>query len=253
MTIDWKALAAPFPPDAVSWRVGSVTRDKTRGMALAFLDARDVMNRLDDVLGPAGWQCRYSHADDKKTVCDIAVKVDGEWVWKADGAGETDIEAEKGSLSSAFKRAAVRWGIGRYLYDLPSPWVELKDGKFIPEHEMPKLRALLAKDARQATGPSAPPPASKAPPPPSPSGKGNLFWIEADGSEVRFEKGSDWFAHALKKLRSARDPAPLWAVNGKTANEIVERAPDHLKGKAEELRDQCIRAVDDARDLTAAA
>lgn len=103
------------------------------------------------------------------------------------------------------------------------------------------------------TPPSAPPPASKAPPPPSPSGKGNLFWIEADGSETRFEKGSDWFAHALKKLRSARDPAPLWAVNGKTANEIVERAPDQLKGKAEELRDQCIRAVDDARDLTAAA
>lgn len=103
------------------------------------------------------------------------------------------------------------------------------------------------------TPPSAPPPASKAPPPPSPPGKGNLFWIEADGSEVRFEKGSDWFAHALKKLRSARDPAPLWAVNGKTANEIVERAPDQLKARAEELRDQCIRAVDDARDLTAAA
>lgn len=103
------------------------------------------------------------------------------------------------------------------------------------------------------TPPAAPPPASKAPPPPSPSGRGNLFWIEADGSEVRFEKGSDWFAHALKKLRSARDPAPLWAVNGKTANEIVERAPEQLKARAEELRDQCIRAVDDARDLTAAA
>lgn len=255
MTIDWKALSAPFPPDAVSWRVGSVTRDKARGMALAFLDARDVMNRLDDVLTPAGWQCRYSHADDKKTVCDIAVKVDGEWVWKADGAGETDIEAEKGSLSSAFKRAAVRWGIGRYLYDLPSPWVELKDGKYILEGEMPKLRALLAKDARQAAGPSAPsaapPPAS--PPPPPPPNKGNLFWVESDGSEVRFEKGSDWFAHALKKLRSSRDPAPLWASNGRTASEIVDRAPEHLKAKAEDLRDQCIRAVDDARDLTAAA
>ena len=83
--------------------------------------------------------------------------------------------------------------------------------------------------------------------------KGNLFWVEADGSEARFEKGSDWFAHALKKLRSTRDPAPLWAVNGKTAGEIVERAPDHLKAKAEDLRDQCLRAVDDARDLTAAA
>lgn len=103
------------------------------------------------------------------------------------------------------------------------------------------------KGAVEVDDPPAPPP------PPSPSGKGNLFWVEADGSEVRFEKGSDWFAHALKKLRSARDPAPLWAVNGKTAGEIVDRTPDHLKGKAEGLRDQCIRAVDDARDLTAAA
>ena len=93
----------------------------------------------------------------------------------------------------------------------------------------------------------------KEPPAPPPANKGNLFWVESDGSEVRFEKGSDWFAHALKKLRAARDPAPLWAVNGKTAAEIVDRTPDHLKGKAEELRDQCIRAVDDARDITAAA
>lgn len=101
--------------------------------------------------------------------------------------------------------------------------------------------------------PAAPPPAAKVPPPALPANKGNLFWVEADGSEARFEKGSDWFAHALKKLRASRDPAPLWAVNGKTAGEIVERAPDHIKAKAEELRDQCLRAVDNARDLTAAA
>jgi len=254
MTIDWKALAAPFPPDAVSWRVGSISkRDKTKAKALAYLDARDVMNRLDAVAGPANWQCRYSHAA-VKTVCDIAIRVDGEWVWKADGAGDTDIEAEKGSLSDAFKRAAVRWGIGRYLYDLPSPWVTINEFKQIEDGEHAKLRALLAKDARQSDAPPpAPPPAPKAPPPAPPQNKGNLFWMEADGTEVRFEKGSDWFAHALKKLRAARDPAPLWAVNGKTANEIVERTPDHLKSKAEELRDQCIRAVDDARDLTAAA
>jgi hypothetical protein len=260
MTIDWKALAAPFPPDAVSWRVGSISKqDNTKAKALAYLDARDVMNRLDAVAGPANWQCRYSHAA-TKTVCDIAIRVDGEWVWKADGAGDTDIEAEKGSLSDAFKRAAVRWGIGRYLYDLPSPWVAINKFKQIEDSEHAKLRALLAKDARQGNGPSAPsapsapPPAPKAPPPAlPPSGKGSLFWIEADGTEARFEKGSDWFAHALKKLRAARDPAPLWATNGRVANEIVERAPDHTKGRAEELRDQCIRAVDDARDLTAAA
>jgi hypothetical protein len=119
-------LAAPFPPELVSWRVGSTTQDKKKGMALAFIDARDVMNRLDEVVGPENWQDRYPHAG-AKTVCEIDIWCEGRgWVTKADGAGDTDVEKEKGSLSDAFKRAAVRWGIGRYLYDLPSPWVELE-------------------------------------------------------------------------------------------------------------------------------
>ena len=114
-------------------------------MALAFIDARDVMERLDDVLSPAGWQCRYSHANGK-TVCDIGVKAHGEWIWKADGAGDSDVEAEKGALSDAFKRAAVRFGVGRYLYDVDAPWVALEPAgrSFkIKDSELPKLRALL--------------------------------------------------------------------------------------------------------------
>jgi hypothetical protein len=158
--IDFKALAAPFPPEAISWRVGSMTKDKTKGMALAYVDARDVMERLDAVCGPAGWQCSYSHTNGK-TVCDIGIRVfshmsEGaessdatvaEWIWKADGAGDSDIEAEKGALSDAFKRAAVRWGIGRYLYGVESPWVEVDEYKRIKKTEYPRLIALLRRDA----------------------------------------------------------------------------------------------------------
>ncbi len=128
MTIDFRALAAPFPPEEVSWRLGSTSKEKMRGMALAYLDARNVMDRLDDVCGPDGWQARYSHTN-SKTVCDLAVWCGPErgWVWKADGAGDSDIEAEKGALSDAFKRAGVRWGIGRYLYTVESPWVEIEE------------------------------------------------------------------------------------------------------------------------------
>lgn len=146
------ALAAPFRPDQVSWRVGSVKKDGTAAMALAFIDARDVMDRLDDVCGPGGWQNRYT-ATDRKTVCEIGIKIDGEWVWKADGAGESDIEAEKGALSDAFKRAAVRWGIGRYLYHLPSPWVRIDQYKKILPEEMAKLEGLLRRDAKVNTPP----------------------------------------------------------------------------------------------------
>lgn len=118
-------LSAPFPYESVEWRVGSTNQDKSKGMALCYVDARAVMDRLDRVVGFEAWQDRYSHAD-RKTICELGIKIDGEWIWKADGAGDTDFEADKGALSDSFKRAAVRWGVGRYLYDLPAPWVEIQ-------------------------------------------------------------------------------------------------------------------------------
>jgi hypothetical protein len=147
-------LKKPFPPDRISWRVGSTTKDKTKGMALAYIDARDVQDRLDAVCGPENWQNRFPHANGK-TVCEIGLWLqrgnEWEWIWKADGAGDSDVEAEKGALSDAFKRAAVKWGVGRYLYDLDSPWVELetyeKNGqtfvKGIKQAEYAKLKKLL--------------------------------------------------------------------------------------------------------------
>jgi hypothetical protein len=124
--IDFTKLTAPFDPNKVSWRIGSTTADKQRGMALAYIDARDVMERLDEVCGIAGWQCAYPHAEGKKTICSIGIKINDEWIWKADGAGDSDVEAEKGALSDAFKRAAVKWGVGRYLYEVDAPWVEIE-------------------------------------------------------------------------------------------------------------------------------
>jgi hypothetical protein len=44
-------------------------------------------------------------------------------------AGDSDVEEEKGAISDAFKRAAVKWGIGRYLYDMPTPWVPCEVGR----------------------------------------------------------------------------------------------------------------------------
>lgn len=148
-------LAEPFPPDAISWRVGGTNINKqtnepydnkpASGLALAYLDSRDVQERLDLVCGPAGWQDDYPHAG-TKTVCRIGIRVGEEWVWKSDGAGDTDVEAEKGALSDAFKRAAVKWGIGRYLYGLASPWVDLeKKGRswVIKKDQYAKLRKTL--------------------------------------------------------------------------------------------------------------
>lgn len=122
MGINFDALAAEFPREAINWRCQTLTKNGDKGLALAYIDARDVMRRLDEACGPAGWQDRYE-VHGTKTICYLSLKIGEEWITKADGAGDTDVEAEKGSISDAFKRVAVKWGIGRYLYDVPAPWV----------------------------------------------------------------------------------------------------------------------------------
>lgn len=61
----------------------------------------------------------------------------------SNGAGETQVEGEKGKFSDAFKRAAVLWGVGRYLYYLPNTWCNLSNGKIkqtpnLPNWAIPK-------------------------------------------------------------------------------------------------------------------
>ncbi len=138
------ALSAPFPDSYIDWRVGSTNKDKTKGMALAYIDARTVMDRLDSVCGPGNWQNNYTPAG-SIMICNLGILVNSEWVWKSDGAGETDFEGQKGAMSDAFKRAAVRWGLGRYLYEMKAPWVEIEPfGKSyrIKEPELKKLTDL---------------------------------------------------------------------------------------------------------------
>jgi len=129
-------LARPFPESAIRWRVGSTNGDKTQGIALAYVDARDVYDRLDDVVGPGNWQDRYPF----EGCCEIGIRINGEWIWKSNGAGKTDIEGDKGQYSDSFKRAGVLWGIARYLYGLPNAWVPIKPrGRSYVLAETPKL------------------------------------------------------------------------------------------------------------------
>lgn len=153
-TIDWEALKAVFPIEHVHWRIGATNETKTKGLALAYIDARAVMDRLDDVIGPENWTDAYSDADGT-TMCRLALRIDGEWISKEDGAGDTEMEPEKGSLSDAFKRAAVKWGIGRYLYSLPAQWVNIKNRRIIqvprlPDWALPATESS-AKDSEHMT------------------------------------------------------------------------------------------------------
>jgi hypothetical protein len=104
------------------------------GETLHYIDARDVMMRLDEVVGPLNWQDSYEEVMGR-IICTLRVRFGDEWISKADGAGDTKIEGDKGGISGAFKRAACRWGIGRYLYYFPKggafpSWADPDSGKW---------------------------------------------------------------------------------------------------------------------------
>lgn len=106
------ALKNPFETQLVKWRVGGGSSQ------LAYIDARDVMKRLDTVLGADRYQTKYIPIDGG-FICELSIKMpNGDWVTRSDGANNTKIEPIKGGISSALKRAANAWGIGRYLYYL---------------------------------------------------------------------------------------------------------------------------------------
>lgn len=149
-------LAKEFDRDDVHWRAQTLTKKKDKALALAYIDARHVMTRLDDVCGPDKWQSKFEETAKGRVICSIGIKVGDEWVWKSDGAGSTAVEGDKGGISDALKRAAVHWGIGRYLYDLEnvwapctlyndkfsdwvgSPWDHVRVGKRTPQKPAPK-------------------------------------------------------------------------------------------------------------------
>jgi hypothetical protein len=121
-----KMLAEPFDPFDIEWRVQSAGRskggNKPWAIIIPYITNRAIQERLDQVCGADGWYNRFEHPTDRAVTCGISIRFKQgevfEWITKWDGAQETDIEAVKGGLSSAMKRAAVQWGIGRYLYRL---------------------------------------------------------------------------------------------------------------------------------------
>lgn len=117
---DLSKLADPFPAEDVEWRIGRAGKNAKGiwAMCLCYMTSRAVMNRLDEVCGPGNWQNEFRHGPDGAVLCGLSIRIGDEWVTKWDGASNTDIEAVKGGLSGAMKRAAVHWGIGRYLYRL---------------------------------------------------------------------------------------------------------------------------------------
>ena len=78
------------------------------------------MNRLDTIVGPENWWDEYAPGENS-VLCKLTVRLpDGTTLTKADAGGYAGMpdqgDDDKSGFSDAFKRAAVKFGVGRYLY-----------------------------------------------------------------------------------------------------------------------------------------
>lgn len=132
-----KSLSEPFPEDEIGWKAQAFNQDKTRALAVPHITARHVMNRLDQVVGPVNWTTDFEFIPSLKAA-KVMLTVFG--ITKSDigfVAGDDDA-AIKGSVSDGLKRAAVLFGIGRYLYVTERQWVDW-DRKKQKFSEQPRL------------------------------------------------------------------------------------------------------------------
>jgi hypothetical protein len=146
------ALHAPFAE--VKWL-------NKGGRDLAYITARDVMNRLDEVIGPENWEDDYEPFGSDGVKCKLTVRFDDHTTVTKTGVGgaaemKDGADNEASAESHAMKRAAVKFGIGRYLYgngvpnycgDTPRP--QSPGGQARPQ------RAPAQQPARTAAQPQA--------------------------------------------------------------------------------------------------
>lgn len=136
--IDLSKLAEPFPSQDIEWRVSraGVGRNGVYCNVLAYITARAIQQRLDDVCGPANWRNEPMSVHEVRAglyaiEVGISIQVGDadniEWITKYDVSEPTNIEAAKGGFSGAMKRAGAQWGIGRYLYHLDETFAETSE------------------------------------------------------------------------------------------------------------------------------
>lgn len=161
------ALAEPFDPELVEWRVTNTAPSKHgyRGQVVAYADQRAYTDRLNALFTPLGWTRDYgvqtvqnferpAPGQAKTTIITAKVMVTCKvaifGLGVHSGTGEewaTDENALTRAEAQAFKRACSCFGLGRYFYDLPRTWVDLDENRrplevpSLPEWARPKQPA----------------------------------------------------------------------------------------------------------------
>lgn len=136
------ALAAPFHPSDVEFKPQGKGDTKA---ALAYIEARQVMDRMDEVLGVTGWQNEVNFLADGCCVVSIKAHIAGAVIVHQDVGGPGDVvnrkdedigNERKAAVSDGLKRAAVHFGVGRYLYNIPRQYCRYANYKWVDEPQL---------------------------------------------------------------------------------------------------------------------
>lgn len=135
-------IKEPFSIKSIKFKPQATSKDKNSALMVAFIDARDVEDRLDNIFGPAGWQFSVAQLQGSKVASVIGtlmIKFGEAWISKSDvGEASQDESSYKAAVSDALKRCAVQFGIFRYAYDLKFGWAKAVGGTdYKKEYERP--------------------------------------------------------------------------------------------------------------------
>ncbi|HUY78067.1 MAG TPA: Rad52/Rad22 family DNA repair protein [Ktedonobacterales bacterium] len=190
-----RQLREPFDPREVDFRAqGRASEQTGKAQVVAYIDARAVQDRLDAVVGAGNWSFDWTPLVVEKGEVMVAkgtLIIHG--VAKADAGSASNFEQSLGAVSHCFKRAAVHWGVGRYLYSLPMNWVPVEKNGRIADATLRELRSRLprpsAQSAAQATPAAAVTPSAPTlmtmQPEAAPASAGSDYAQTVAGQEVR--------------------------------------------------------------------
>lgn len=223
-------LKAPFPVDSLSWRIGNKTNwdrvnnkpkdpnKPVKAQMLVYIDSRDVQDRLDEVCGLCGWTWENDFKEvSGRLVCNLTLRGLNLTITRSDGAGDTDFEAEKGGLSDALKRAAVLFGVGRYLYNAKNfnTWIKYEkkeNGEMETDFDMPKKAKEELADVARQLGESV---------------KTYHYWLNLIDS-VKTKEDFEEVRTIAGKYAKRED----WSAGN------IETFKEHIKKKQEELKEK---------------
>jgi hypothetical protein len=145
----WRALAAKLPEGVISWRQDGrpVERDgRYIARFVSYIEANTVRERLDSVV-PGEWDLMLEPLKELMDESGKTIDEDKRVTFKARlqilGVIREDVGCGKDykqASTDAFKRVAVRFGIGAELYDMEMNWVQMDgDGKYAKPLEDPAV------------------------------------------------------------------------------------------------------------------